>query len=1125
MSNFSDQLDEIKTLLSSNINKAFAYSTLLHLQEQSSNTQASIQILAESCQSLIPLIVADVHEDDEEIATQALKCLGFMIYHPSLVAPISVDEANLVLDSLVKLITTTKMKAVCNLGVWCISIQQFNYQLLASHFHPLLQAVVHALDNPIGSLSTTFEATQAVMKLAVQLDEKMRDMSHVWVPPIYRRLLSFDKKERDMSERCLLKIKSLILPPPLKLSKALVRDMKQKLLTGMKDMLSHDMKVKAIIAWGWFIRLLGSHALKNRHLVNDMLKIPEHTFSDQNAQVQNASQVAWEGLIDALIFPPTLPCKRNAMEEEEVGEQMGTSKSKNNEIQSNGFSKSIKLIMTPLIGIISSNCDASVRSSCFNTWCYLLHKLDSSVNCPSVRKLVLQPIFEAVFQIGLDSNSIWLWNQCVNLLDDSILAKCTDVDQESSHLVSQSTRSSMHGCFISEKCSWKLYPIKWLPWDLSQLDFYLKIIYILIHQASKTTFLHENRKSSYDASLRLFRSVSKGVQLELKKLSTNYDDVTLCLKTILKFIINFYEENFEGSDRNDLHHISLQFVEVVTDEINAAILGSPLYKVPLDLKCIERQLVNAIEHEHAKDLVMCSITYMDMVSPMVYLTAFYFCVVVQSTLNMPKIDFFLQAIKKYFKIMLSSYDPVENFIVTIGLLYMHTGPSCLRMWIAVVKVLKDTVFDKKDISLYKMENGRSFFATCHLLSYPFFIFYCHQKALISANVGDYAEESFISVEKKLDLRQILEVWKSLYSSLCTPQFECFSSNSFCKELCNMLSGWLEKYTILVECANDLNPKDLDLDLISLCGGVVIYILEQSQSSVVSSEYNRERSRDDMIPSGMTSCMTLVIRFMKLLQTGMGKGLPTDLAVLSRVCSLFSSIISCLHLKLDILSVIEMMSCPLLQWLTHKDMRDENTSHQLQLVWTEILNCLRRSQPPIIFDSALLRHHAPLLEKTLDHPNPTISEPTINFWNSTYGEQINLDYPQTLLHVLDKLSRSGRINLHKRSQVQRCDSPQKYTVSAAHNNRSKRIELVKDCMNHVKHKEMPYSSLKRRRLELTEHQKEVRRAQQGRGMDCGGHGPGIRTYTNVDFSQGNEDSQESQEFRDSESMLEMLKRAF
>lgn len=225
---------------------------------------------------------------------------------------------------------------------------------------------------------------------------------------------------------------------------------------------------------------------------------------------------------------------------------------------------------------------------------------------------------------------------------------------------------------------------------------------------------------------------------------------------------------------------------------------------------------------------------------------------------------------------------------------------------------------------------------------------------------------------------------------------------------------------------------------------------------------------------------------------------------------------------------QMMSCLLLKWLAQKDKQNERISHHLQLIWTEILNCLQRSQPPIIFDSALLELHAPLLERALDHPNPSISEPTITFWNSTYGEQIKLDYPQDLLHVLDKLSRSGRIRLHKRSSMQRHDSrqqlnlsPPKYTVNATHNNLSKRVGLVK---NSVKHKEMPCSSLKRKRLELTEHQKEVRRAQQGRGMDCGGHGPGVRTYTNVDFSQGNEDSQESQDIRDSESILEMLRRA-
>lgn len=67
--------------------------------------------------------------------------------------------------------------------------------------------------------------------------------------------------------------------------------MKQNLLTGMKDLLNSGMKIQAIRAWGWFIKLLGSYALKNRNLVNDMLKIPEHTFSDCDSQLQIATQV------------------------------------------------------------------------------------------------------------------------------------------------------------------------------------------------------------------------------------------------------------------------------------------------------------------------------------------------------------------------------------------------------------------------------------------------------------------------------------------------------------------------------------------------------------------------------------------------------------------------------------------------------------------------------------------------------------------------------------------------------------------------------------------------------------------------------------------------------------------
>ena len=140
--------------------------------------------------------------------------------------------------------------------------------------------------------------------------------------------------------------------------------------------------------------------------------------------------------------------------------------------------------------------------------------------------------------------------------------------------------------------------------------------------------------------------------------------------------------------------------------------------------------------------------------------------------------------------------------------------------------------------------------------------------------------------------------------------------------------------------------------------------------------------------------------------------------------------------------------------------------------------------------------------------PTISEPTINFWNSAYGDQLHLDFPPCLLPVLDQLSQHGKIKIRNRRL------PEKHEVSATMRVCSKRVELVKNGM-------IPRDP-KRKRSELTEHQREVRRAQQGKGRDCSGHGPGIRTYTSLDFSQGNEDSQDSQDVRDPELILDLLK---
>ncbi|KAL5065157.1 hypothetical protein RYX36_026894 [Vicia faba] len=1106
----SQEILQIQTLISSNdnSNKSSGYSTLLQFQQHSCINPSSLQSLAQSSNSTVSSTVSDISNPDEEIAAQALKCLGFMIYHPDIASTLQVDGVNLVLDSLSKLITTTKLKTVCNLGVWCLSVQQLGASFLVTHFRSLIYAIVHALDNPMGSLSTTFEATQAIMKLSGQISEQMRDSSHIWAPPVYRRLLSTDKREKDSSERCLLKISSMVIPPSLELSKVLVKDMKIKLLNGMKDLLDNGMKIQAIQSWGWFIRMLGSHALKNKHLVNDMLKIPQRTFTDPDPQVQIATQVAWEGLIDALIDHPIL-----------VSEQAKDSFGKNDgKDHVNGIYKSIKLIMTPLIGIMSSKCDISVHSSCLNTWCYLLHKLDASVNEPSLIKMVLEPILKTIFQNGPDSKTIWLWNLGLELLSDSVSQKCRELN------------CIEIGLSSSGKSSWKQHPVRWQPWDLSRLDFYLSMIFVLIRQASVTAVTCDHRNHVYDAALKLFVYILKGVKLDLESPSTNYDGMIGCLDTLLTFVKKVCEDlSSDGSENYDLYYTSIQFIEAITKELGLSILGSPLYKFSLDLKYMND--TQSVDHnKHLKFLTVNCVSYMDKVSPLVYLVVLYFHTMVQLTFKSQQSDRISQGMSEYFKLIFSSSDPLDNLLTCIGLLYKHVEPIYLNIWIAMAQGLNYRVSDATCMSLKEsLSDSVGYSSICHLLVFPI-VAHSEVPRLTSSNASGSIEKCSVSPETSPRLELVIQTWKSLNESL-SACFGCSTFTNFSGDLCKLINRWLDESIGMLESGTDfkLTCSDIDLNILHLSGNFLTCILEQIQTLELVSETNRSKSEcDSKILNRIKNCLTFASKYMNLLRIKMVTNPLPGFVGTSRLSSALASFINSLHRKQNILLFLEIISSPLLQWLSNTGMQDEKTNDNLKLLWTEILSSLRRSQPPIHFGSALLELHEPLFEKTLDHPYPSISEVTIEFWNSTFAHQIIFDFPPCLLHVLDKLSRHGKLKLQNRSlssfqkrhtREEISDTLQGYKVTAKQNKTSKRVELLSDTQ-----KEAPPLSFKKKRLELTEHQREVRRAQQGRERDAGGHGPGIRTYTNADFSQGFDDSQESQdEIRDSEAILEMLRK--
>nr|GME05980.1 telomere-associated protein RIF1-like [Ipomoea batatas] len=1093
---FKDELQEILTRLSSSSSsstssKSLAYSTLLHLQQLSASSSADpsfITLLADSSPVFLRSILVDIFDHDEEmIAVQALKCLGFMIYHPSILASIKGDDACMIVESLVKVITTTKIKWVCNLGVWCISMQQFSTSILDTHLQALLRATIYGLDNPMGSLSITFEAMQAVMKLASSLGEKMRNLSYIWVPPIYRRLASDNKREREMSERCLLKVKCIICPPPVSLSKAVVLDLKKKLLDTIEEMLNHGKKIEALQAWGWFMRLLGPYLTNHKRLLNELLKLPTQTFSDFDPQVQIASLVSWEGLIDALICPP-FDAPEISSAAGQATNDMKISGGDCKKITSDGFSKKIKLIMTPLTGIMSSKCDVSVHVSCLTTWCYLLHKLDSSVSCDSVARMVCQPILEAIFHLGPDDRNIWSWNFCIELLDNFILTRSgqngsTNL-QKGAELFADSPPSV--------KCSWRHYPIKWSPWDLSQLEFFIKMIHCLFNQGSNAAMSYELVILTYNAASRLFRSLLKSVQNVLRCGLVTYDEVMLCLNVILKFFNEINEKlASDSSHTNDLQKISLQLFYAATEELEPSILESPLYRVALDIKDLET-IEPICELGNLKISDVGCVAYMGKVSPAVYISILYFVTVIKSRVDAPDYKSIVLEMCRYVKFILSSYDTVEMLNVFVGLLYRHKVPNCLEIWVVVASCLKEYIDSKSNHSLFVMGDSPGYSAVMLLLNYPF--------------------AAYPILQMQLETKRGIEAWKSLYVSICQGSQHCHLTMT--RDIFAMLNECIDETTIRDDPATQVhqNEKSKNIDFFLLLGNVMICVLEQA---ILRANNNNHTSKDGDFRSinNVKSSLEFALRFMKIPWVMEEGDLQTSFTLASRILSKVVNFIGCFPLQQYFISFIQITTNPLLLWLSHMDVRDNDFKDQLQQLWTEILKNLQKSQPVMNFDSSFLKLQVPLLEKTLDHPNLEISNPSIQFWNATYGEQINLQYPENLLPILDKLSRNGKLTLCRKT----IPAPNRYKVSASLNRCSKRVEFVDENTK-------VYPGRKRKHAELTEHQKEVRRAQQGRHSDSIGRGPGIRTYTSVDFSQDNEESQEeSQDIRDADSTLEMLQR--
>ncbi|XP_066380075.1 uncharacterized protein [Miscanthus floridulus] len=965
--------------------RAAAYARLLHLQRG-----CAADLAAELPSTLLPLLLLDAAADDEAVAVSALKCLGFTLYHPVLVSTISAQMAQLVLDTLVQIIMNTRMKSACNLGVWCFSVQQLEPLIIEDRADPVLIAIVHALDNPFGSLSTTFEAAQAIMKLADQIPKRMRDQSCLWVPPVYRRLLSADKTERDMAERCLIKVSCFILPPQPLLSKAVASDLEQKLLSCMVNMLDDpSKKVQTVKSWGWIISLLGLDAVNNRPLLNKLLKVPEQMFTDLNPQVQVATMVSWKKLVDAF-FP--------SQATEIVVQQTVIPALKPIE-QASAQVKMIRLIMVPLCRVLSRSRNIVLGLSCLSTWHYLLHRLGNLINHLPILEAAFGPILKIVFSFGINDQNKPLWSFCLNLFHDFVSSKnrdredlCAPVNQ---NLLAQ---SGMH-----IKALLGVQHIKWLPWDIRCFHFQLDIFGIILKPELFQDMIPETLVIVMDSATEIFRFLLQGIQIELREQHA-YEQVSECITNVCMFAKKLLLDHIRKNSVNKcatLLEFGLRFVKVIVDELDHSLLASENIEVCLDIEHIK-------ENQHAEYSPKVSLprirslSYMEMVSPAVYVAALSLSMISQYTGELSRRD------AEKLVLILASSDVLESFRIAVSFLYMQIGrPTCnrerlkwLMVWNSFAKQLNSQI-----ISYLETNSGLSYHDVLHqFFCYPI-LYFLYPKGISILLNAENSSESNVSVLQDLEMESTIEVYRSLSTNSCNSKF---SSKVFFDGFYKYLVCTIDENMALFQAnLEHLSEKFENATILSALGEIVIGLLQDDQMLTSANQEVKETSEDSFVcrqPKLFLNWFKLANRFMRLSSFHFKANPAGQHQVTIRFFSTLSNLSGHLILKEDVLLLFEIIGDQLTEWLSlttilYSEMQQGEIIVHLENLWLKMVECLKRSQ--LVSDVPLINQKQRLLQAALNHPHHPISVATASICRpATHGNAIL--HPGCLISEFDEL---------------------------------------------------------------------------------------------------------------------------
>ncbi|XP_026535852.1 telomere-associated protein RIF1-like [Notechis scutatus] len=901
---------------------------------------------------LYNIFMTHIPTEKSELSSAALQALGFCVCNPKIASLLCEIEIHELLSILNSVATNSGDKHTRTRALWVISKQSFppdTVGKLVPNIIAMLETLLHKGDSH--SMVVEYEALNVIIRLIEQAPSDMEEQAVTWAKMIIP-LLVHSAHKVQLKAASALEMGLPLLQQNQEVIAVAEQLLTTKVIPELQKLFFSKHETYILKLWPLFVKLLGKTLHHSGSFINSLLHLEELGFRSGSPVVKKIAFIAWKSLIDNFALNPDILCS----------------------------AKRLRLLMQPLTSIHVRT--ETLALTKLEVWWYLLMRLGSQL--PVHFEQVCVPLILNTLSLvasPLQDNSSWLISN-QNLTMPCSSRKPGVFPFGNIATPKMTLNSSSEGAVIpsiqllgiemllhffmgpevltfakENKIVLSLEPLQ-CP-VINSPSFFCKYASVFIN-AARDGFIAIGRDVSDVMLTAIWRElvgfVKAAIESGNKRERQNSEVLTMLLQTLKNIILS-----------KELPVLnSLPLLEVAIKELPPKVLGSPAYQIA------DMDLLNGTPALFLVQLLFCEDVLKCGVENRRFLSNYE--TLVDCALSGPTSPL--------------AFTESVLTIVSQNAMHLENKEYLWRMWSIMVNPLTEWIKQTNEVN-----QGDA-------LEHNFNAIYC---ALLLPVNYIFSSSEF----PELAMKTLLRSWSELYKAFarCALLVATADDNTCCEELCAkiisglkdeahlnqpMLEGLSYITTVIVECVC-FAPYD-----------------KRFLSAHKPPQKLTEWARRSKNPLGklcsVMKLLIILINSLKMLISG-----ESDFEQLAPVASGIVGILQNIIARISLPSVIRAVLGFIAKPFTALYQKIESTNpsrtspaliFKCEKLLADSLTCLQ-SNYTATFDSCVLKEIFPLLSIMLLNKNRHISSHAARFWNTTFGKEESLEYPEEFKTVLNK----------------------------------------------------------------------------------------------------------------------------